>query len=378
MIKHAQVVPQVPMSQRLADFPWDQIAPFRDRASAHPEGLVDLSMGTPVDSTPEVIRHALAQHADAPGYPKTLGQPDLREAAINWMARRLSVVGLNPHGVLPLMGTKELLAWLPTLLEVPHSGAVVVPALAYPSYVAAANIASTNIVFADDPSTIDANEQVDVCFINFPNNPTGRVASTEELRHFVTWARAHDVVLVSDECYIEFAWSSPAVSVLHPEVCDGSFENLLAVHSLSKRSNMAGYRAGFFTGDPRLVTGLLEIRKHLGVAVPTPVQAAMTAALQDDDHVDAQRCIYKRRLEVLTRALRDAGWDVPECQGGLYLWIDREGFSSWDTVSLLSGLGILATPGDFYGPNGRGHVRVSLTASDERIDSAARRLHQLG
>lgn len=366
-----------PLAERLADFPWDQISSFRERASAHPGGLVNLSMGTPVDPTPDVIRAALSAEADAPGYPTTIGQLELREAAADWMARRWGVHGLSTDSILPLIGTKELLSWLPTLLEVGTTSAVAVPALAYPSYVAAINIAGAQIAFAEDPTTIDPSVDVRLCYINYPNNPTGRIATVEELRRVVEWARERDVVLVSDECYIEFAWSREPVSVLHPDVCGDSFANLLAVHSLSKRSNMAGYRSGFFTGDPALMARLLEIRKHLGVAMPSPIQAASIAALTDDEHVDLQRALYRRRRDVLTEALRAAGWNVPDCEGGLYLWIDRAGMTSWESVALLSDHGILATPGDFYGPAGANHVRVALTALDTQVDSAVERLRAL-
>ncbi len=366
-----------PLAERLADFPWDQISSYRERASTHPDGLVNLSMGTPVDPTPQVVRAALAAAAEAPGYPTTLGQPALRQAAADWMTRRWGVQDVTADNLLPLIGTKELLSWLPTLLEVPTTSAVAVPALAYPSYVAAINIAGAQIAFAEDPTKIDPRTDVRLCYINYPNNPTGRIATVEELRRVVDWARERDVVLVSDECYNEFAWSREAVSVLHPDVCGGSYDNLLSVHSLSKRSNMAGYRSGFFTGDSALVSRLLEIRKHLGVAMPSPIQAASIAAYNDDEHVDLQRALYRRRRDVLTDALRAAGWNVPDCEGGLYLWIDRAGLTSWETVSLLADHGILATPGDFYGPAGAKHVRVALTARDDEVDSAVARLHAL-
>jgi succinyldiaminopimelate transaminase len=366
-----------PLAERLADFPWDQIASYRERASAHPDGLVNLSMGTPVDPTPGVVRSALVAAAEAPGYPTTQGQLALRQATADWMSRRWGVAGVTADNTLPLIGTKELLAWLPTLLEVAPTSAVAVPDLAYPSYVAAINIVKAQVAYAADPTTIDARTDVRLCYVNYPNNPTGKVATVEELRRVVEWARARDVVLVSDECYLEFAWSREPVSILHPDVCGGSYDNLLSVHSLSKRSNMAGYRSGFFAGDPRLMRRLLSIRKHLGVAMPSPIQAASIAAFNDDEHVDEQRARYRRRRDVLTEALRGAGWNVPDCEGGLYLWIDRAGHTSWESVSLLADHGILATPGDFYGPAGAQHVRVALTALDDRVDSAADRLHAL-
>lgn len=368
----------LPLAQRLADFPWDQIGSYRERAAEHPLGLVNLSMGSPIDPTPEVVRRALVEQSNAPGYPTTIGSPELREAAAEWFRRRCHAPDVTADHVLPLIGTKELLAWLPTVLEIPRTSAVAVPELAYPTYVAAINIAGARIIFEDHPATLDPAEDVRLCYLNFPNNPTGRIASVEELRAIVEWARARNVVVVSDECYNEFAWSRPAPTILHPDVCGGRFDNLLAVNSLSKRSNMAGYRSGFFAGDPALMTMLLQIRKHLGVAMATPIQAASIAALRDDAHVDAQRAIYRRRRDVLTDAFRAAGWQVPECEGGLFLWIDKQGESAWESVATLAEHGILATPGDFYGPAGAGHVRVAITAADHLIDSAAQRLHELG
>jgi succinyldiaminopimelate transaminase len=362
------------LAQRLADPPWDQIVTHRERAAAHPDGLINLSMGSPVDPTPEFIRRALADAANAPGYPTTVGEPALREAIAAWFGRRAGAPEVTPDHVLPLIGTKELLAWLPTLLEVPTTSAVAVPALAYPSYVAAINIAGARIVFEDHPLEIDPAEDVRICYINHPNNPTGRVTPLDELRAIVEWARERNVVLVSDECYSEFGWSKQPYSVLHPDVCGGSFDNLLAVNSLSKRSNMAGYRSGFFGGDRALISRLLHIRKHLGVVMPTPIQAASIAALGDDEHVDAQHATYLARRNKLTEALRGAGWNVPECEGGLYLWIDKAGQGAWESVAELAELGILATPGDFYGPAGAKHIRIALTATDPQVDAAVERL----
>lgn len=376
MTNTADVQSLPPLEQRLADFPWDQIVTYRERASRHPGGMVNLSMGSPVDPTPDFIRRALSDASNAPGYPTTIGQPALREAIAEWFVRRAGAPEVTADHVLPLIGTKELLAWLPTLLEVPASSAVAVPALAYPSYVAAINIAGAQIIFEDHPVAIDPSLDVRICYINHPNNPTGVVTTVDELRAIVQWARERNVVVVSDECYSEFGWTKQPHTILHPDVCGGDFTNLLAVNSLSKRSNMAGYRSGFFAGDQALVSRLLNIRKHLGVVMPTPIQAATIAALGDDAHVDTQRAIYRARRDKLTDALRGAGWHVPDCEGGLYLWIDKPGETAWESVAVLADLGILATPGDFYGPAGAGHVRVALTASDANVDDAVERLYR--
>jgi succinyldiaminopimelate transaminase len=204
--------------------------------------------------------------------------------------------------------------------------------------------------------------------VNSPGNPTGRVLPVEHLRKVVSWARERGTVVASDECYIELGWEERPVSVLHPDVCGGSHEGLLAVHSLSKRSNLAGYRAGFVTGDPVLVKRLLEIRKHAGMIMPRPVQEAMRVAL-----ADRQRELYAARRAALRPALERAGWTIEHSTAGLYLWASN-GQSAWDQVSKLSEIGILVAPGDFYGSAGERHIRIAVTATDERISAAVRRL----
>jgi len=215
--------------------------------------------------------------------------------------------------------------------------------------------------------------RADLVWVNSPSNPTGRVLPAEHLAKVVAWARERDAVVVSDECYIELGWAAKPVSILHPDVCGGSPEGLLAVHSLSKRSNLAGYRAGFVAGDPALVAELLAVRKHAGMMVPTPVQAAMVAALDDDEHVREQAARYRSRRELLLAALGEAGFEVSHSEAGLYLWATR-GEPCGDTLAWLAERGILVAPGDFYGAAGARHVRIALTATDERIAAAGTRL----
>jgi succinyldiaminopimelate transaminase len=362
------------MIRTLPDFPWDLLAPYKRAASQHPDGIVDLSIGTPVDPTPEVVRRALADAADAPGYPATYGTPALREAAAGWLARRLGVAA-DPAAVLPVIGTKELVAWLPTLLGAGPGDTVVVPELAYPTYDVGARLAGAASHAADGLFALGpgGSGEPRIVWVNSPANPTGRVLPAEHLRKVVEWARSRGVIVVSDECYVELGWETEPVSILHPEVCGTGHEGLLAVHSLSKRSNLAGYRAGFAAGDPALIKQLLEIRKHAGLMVPAPVQAAMTAALGDDEHVEEQRGRYLRRRGVLRAALEACGFRIDHSEAGLYLWSTR-GEPCWDTVKTLSELGILVAPGEFYGPSGARHVRVALTATDERVAAAAARL----
>ncbi|MGH8868014.1 MAG: succinyldiaminopimelate transaminase [Actinomycetes bacterium] len=358
-------------SARLPEFPWDRLTPYAERARAHPDGAVDLSVGTPVDPTPQVVRDALAAASDAPGYPATYGTPALREAVASYLRRRFSAE-VDPAGVLPTIGSKEFVAALPTLLGLGPGDVVVHPGIAYPTYDMGARLAGAEAVAADGLTSLGPRP-VRLVWLNTPSNPTGRVLPPEHLRKVVRWARERGAVVASDECYAELGWEARPVSVLDPEVCEGSSEGLLAVHSLSKRSSMAGYRAAFVAGDPALVGELLAVRKHAGMMVPTPVQAALVAALGDDDHVERQRARYAARRSRLRAAVTSAGFRVDHSEAGLYLWMTR-GEDCWDTVADLAGRGILAAPGDFYGPAGAQHVRIALTASDERVAAAVARL----
>ena len=362
----------------LPDFPWDSLTPFIERARAHPDGIVNLSVGTPVDPTPALVREALAAASDAPGYPTTHGTPALREAVSEWFARRRSVPAVDQAGVLPTIGSKELVAFLPALLGLGDGDVVVHPTVAYPTYDVGARLAGATPLPADEVAIWAGNPSVKLVWVNSPSNPTGAVASREYLADVVAAARAIGAVVASDECYAELAWEEPwasdgVPSLLDPEVCAGDHAGLLAIYSLSKQSNMAGYRAAFAAGDPSIVAGLLETRKHAGMIMPGPVQGAMVVALADDEHVAVQRERYRARRDVLSQALRAAGCVIDESVAGLYLWVTR-GEDCWATIAWLADRGIVAAPGAFYGEAGARHVRVALTATDERISSAARRL----
>jgi succinyldiaminopimelate transaminase len=282
-------------------------------------------------------------------------------------------VTVPADAVLPVIGTKEFIAWLPALLGCGPGDTVVHPVLAYPTYDIGARLAGAKAVAADGLVSLGP-ERVALAWVNSPSNPTGRVLPAGHLAKMVSWARERGTVLASDECYIELGFDTRPVSLLHPEVCGGSHEGLLAVHSLSKRSNLAGYRAGFVTGDPALISGLLEVRKHAGMIMPRPVQEAMTAALQDDEHAAAQHARYAARRAMLRTALETAGWRIEHSEAGLYLWASHAGYDCWGAVGMLAEAGILVAPGDFYGPAGAGHVRIALTATDERVASAVSRL----
>ena len=380
----------------LPDFPWDQLTPFKEQALAYPEGIVDLSVGTPVDPTPEPVQEALRAAADAPGYPQTWGTPALREAVADWFARRRGVPDVDPDGVLPTIGSKEVVAWLPTLLGLGPGEVVGFPGVAYPTYDVGARLARATPQVIDGlaafgPPTAATTPRL--LWINTPSNPTGRVLGVEHLRKVVRWAREHGVVVASDECYAELDWREPTTaggpantgtpntgtpstgtpSILDPAVCDGDHTGLLCVYSLSKQSNLAGYRAAFVAGDVALVRHLLELRKHAGMIMPWPVQQAMRAALQDDAHVAIQKERYRGRRDVLLRALTSAGWQIDHSEAGLYLWATR-GSDAWEVVAQLAALGILVAPGTFYGRAGERHVRIALTATDDAIHAAADRL----
>ncbi|MEW2222277.1 N-succinyldiaminopimelate aminotransferase [Streptomyces qinglanensis] len=360
------------VSDRLPTFPWDRLEPYKTTAAGHPDGLVDLSVGTPVDPVPAQVRQALAEAADSPGYPTVWGTRELRDALTGWCERRLGARGITEHHVLPVVGSKELVAWLPTQLGLGPGDRVAFPRLAYPTYEVGARLAGADHVAYDDPLELDP-AGLKLLWLNSPSNPTGQVLPAERLRAVVDWAREHGVLVLSDECYLELGWEADPVSVLHPDVCGGSTAGLVAVHSLSKRSNLAGYRAAFIAGDSEVLGELLQIRKHGGMMTPAPVQAATVAALADDTHVAEQRERYRARRTALRGALEAAGFRIEHSEASLYLWATRDE-SCWDTVAELAARGVLVAPGEFYGPAGERYVRVALTATDERIAAAVRRL----
>ena len=362
---------RTPLGSHLPDFPWDTIADVRERAASHEGGLIDLSVGGPVDPVAPSIQLALSEAAAAPGYPQTAGTPELRRTIVGALERRFSIPGLNEKSVLPVIGLKEAVAWLPTLLGL-RGDTVVIPEVAYPTYEVGALMADCTVVRCDNPS--EAPRDAALVFVNSPSNPTGGVLSVEQMREWVAFARETGAIIASDECYLYLGWSVEPVSILHPSVTNGDNTGLLALHSLSKTSNLASYRAGTISGDEALVQELLEVRKHAGLIVPGPIQAAMVAALGDDLHEKMQRSVYAERRLTLLRALPEAGFTVDDSDAGLYLWCRREAMSSRETLDWLAERGILAAPGDFYGPAGAHHVRISLTATDERIAEAAARL----
>jgi succinyldiaminopimelate transaminase len=357
------------VSLELPDFPWDLLAPHAAKAREHADGILDFSVGSPVDETPALIRAALAAATDAHSYPQTAGTPLLREAIVAWYARRRGVEDLSVANVLPTIGSKELITLMPLMLGLGRGDVIVQPSVAYPSYAIGAALVGATIVSTDDPAEWPA--QTKLAWVNSPGNPDGRVLTAGELRVAVARAREVDAVVVSDECYAEFGWDSSAVSILAPEVIHGQRDHVLSVYSLSKQSNLAGYRAGFVAGCSDIIGELLEVRKHIGLIPPAPVQAAMVVALGDDEHVAVQRERYAARRAALAPALQRAGFRIDRSEAGLYLWVTR-GEDSWATVAWFAQLGILVAPGSFYGD--ATHVRIALTATDAAISAALSRL----
>jgi succinyldiaminopimelate transaminase len=358
-------------------YPYDRLDALKPSAQALDGGLVDLSIGTPCDPPPPFVVEALASSAAERGYPASIGSPAFREAAAGWMQRRLGVE-VPVAQLAACIGTKELVAGMPHWLRLrdPSRDVVLYPAISYPSYAMGAELAGCRAVpvpvTPDGRSDLDAIDAADadraLClWVNSPGNPTGQL---DDLGAAAEWGRARGVPVVSDECYVEFTWQGPGATIL-----THGLEGVLAVHSLSKRSNLAGVRAGFYAGDAELVRYLSEIRKHSGFMVPGPVQAAAIAAWSDQAHVDIQRERYRRRLERMAEILDAIGVDAPMPSGGFYLWAPAPDGDAWALVRQLADEGgALVSPGEFYGADGEGFVRVAVVQPDDRIDLIARRL----
>jgi len=359
----------------LPDYPWEALRPFEERARKHPDGIVDLSIGSPVDPTPELISQALSEAGNAPNYPLTSGSSALRAAIAAWYLRRREV-RIGADAVLPTIGSKEFVALLPTLLGLGSGDVIVFPKIAYPTYAMSAALSGATGVAEDDPELWPAETKL--VWLNSPSNPTGRVLDVDALRDAVRRARELGALIVNDECYAELGWESEwenttTPCILHPSVVGDSHDGVLSVYSLSKQSNIAGYRAAFVAGDVQVIAELLNVRKHAGLIMPAPIQAAVTIALGDDDHVATQKARYAERRAVLLPAVTQAGFSVQDSEAGLYLWASR-GEPCWQSVEFFAEQGILVGPGSFYGDEDSTFVRLSLTATDERIHSAAMRL----
>jgi succinyldiaminopimelate transaminase len=351
-------------------YPYDRLTELVRVAEALPGGAVDLSIGTPCDPPPAVVLEALAGSGTERGYPPSVGTAAFRTAAARWLERRFGVT-VDPEQVAACVGTKEFVAGVPHWLRLrtPGRDTVLYPEISYPSYAMGATLAGCRAVPYASLAAIDpADAARALClWVNSPGNPTGELT---DLSAAAGWGRERGVPVLSDECYIEFTWPGPPRTI----VSDG-VEGVLAVHSLSKRSNLAGARAGFYAGDPDLVHYLSEVRKHAGFMVPGPVQAAAVAAFGDDAHVDRQRAVYQRRLSLLATMLGALDVVCPLPAGAFYLWAPAPGGDAWGLAKRLAvEAGVVTSPGEFYGPAGSGHVRIAAVQPDDRLELAAARL----
>jgi succinyldiaminopimelate transaminase len=371
----------------LPPYPHDRLLELRAIAETAPGGIVDCSVGTPVDPMPEVAQRALVDAAPAAtGYPTAIGAPAYRQAAAEWIRRRFGVE-VSPDAVVACVGTKELVASLPRLLALrdPSRDTVLYPAIAYPTYEMGARLAGLRAVPVplDDRWLLDLSRVNDddaaralLLWVNEPGNPTGSSGGAPHLRAVAEWARGRGAIVASDECYAEFTYDDAGAPATPATVLSTGGSHTLAVHSLSKRSNMAGLRAGFAAGDAGLVRYLGEVRKHAGLMTPGPVQAAAAAALADDAHVDEQRDRYARRREQALEALGALGLRHDGGPSTFYLWLRAaEGpDDGWSIARSLAERGLLVAAGELYGPGGAGHVRLSLTQTDDRLALAFERL----
>ncbi|MGI8751564.1 MAG: aminotransferase class I/II-fold pyridoxal phosphate-dependent enzyme [Acidimicrobiales bacterium] len=366
-------------------YPYDRLIGLRDQAAAAPGGIVDLSVGTPTDPPPPAVLAALAD-ADGGGalrgYPSSIGTASLRAAAATWMNTTFGV-DVGADAVAACVGTKELVASLARYLSLRHPGpdTVLYPAVSYPTYEMGATLAGLRAVAVPtdelgrlnlEAVTPEDADRALLLWVNSPGNPAGGL---DDLAGAASWGAAHGVVVASDECYAAFTWAGPPRTVLGHGSGARGMGGVLAIHSLSKRSNLAGLRVGWVAGDPELVSYLSEVRKHAGMMVPGPAQAAAVAALCDEAHVVDQRARYHDRLEAMAAILARTGVEVALPEGGFYLWAPAPGGDAWGWAGELAERGgLLVSPGDFYGTAGSGHVRLAMVAPLDRLELVAARL----
>ncbi len=358
-------------------YPYDRLDELKELADAHDGGVIDLSIGTPCDPPPPEVLHALGHSGSERGYPPSNGTPELRAAAAGWL-NRLVGTDLTAADIRATIGTKELVAGLPQWLRLrdPSRDTVLYPAISYPTYEMGAILASCRAVAVpvDDQWRLDLSAispddaaRALCLWVNTPGNPAGGL---DDLEAAARWGHDNNVLVASDECYIEFTWDGPPRSILQH-----GRRGLLAVHSLSKRSNLAGVRSGFYAGDPDLVHYLGELRKHAGFMQPGPVQAASVAAFNHDEHVVVQRQRYWQRLDLMQRVAALFGSQAKLPAGGFYLWAPAPGGDAWAfTRRLAAEAGVLVSPGELYGSQGADHVRIAVVQPDDRIALAATRV----
>ena len=385
-------------------YPYERLDGLRAQASRLPGGSVDCSVGTPCDPPPPAVVEALASSGTERSYPSSIGSPAYREAAAAWVARRFEVAVDPGTQVAACIGTKEFVASLPGYLKLRHPDrdTVLYPSVSYPTYAMGATLAGCRAVgvavdesFRLDLGSIERRdaERALCLWVNSPGNPAGAL---DDLAAAAAWGRDRGVLVASDECYAEFTWDGCPRTIL-----EHGAAGVLAVHSLSKRSNMAGARAGFYAGDAEIVHYLRECRRHAGCMVPGPVQAAAVAAWSDQRHVELQRELYLERLEELAAILHMSGHLVsisgPEPlarlgfagqspklpEGGFYIWAEVPGQDAWACAGALARVGgLVVSPGEFYcdsadgaGPHSaNGRIRVAAVQSRDRLALVRTRL----
>ena len=357
-------------------YPYDRLDAYQKMASEFDGGIVDLSIGTPCDPPPQAVIDALAGSGSERGYPASIGSENLRRSIARWMGRRFSI-DVPISRIAACIGTKEFVATTPQYMKLRRPGrdTVIYPTVAYPTYEMGATLAGLRAL----PVPMNAEGHMDfaslseddiaralMVWVNSPSNPTGGL---DDLKYAANWGRKHDIPVFSDECYAEFTWGTAPQSILQH-----GLDGVIAVHSLSKRSNLAGVRVGFYSGDAEIVEYLKEVRKHAGFMVPGPAQAAGVAALDDDEHVRVQRDRYLSRLEMMAKTLTTwSGIDIALPSGGFYLWFNAG--DAWEfTEKLAREGGALVSPGDFYGAGGSHNVRVAVVQPDAKLAMVAKRL----
>ncbi|MDR0950937.1 MAG: succinyldiaminopimelate transaminase [Candidatus Ancillula sp.] len=365
-------------------FPWDLLDKYKDIAKKYSEKtgdkIVDLSVGTPVDSVPMVIQQSLFSAGDSHAYPKTIGTLDLRNAIADWINSNCGTCNFDKENIVPTVGSKEAVAFLPAMLGLTSKDIMVRPKYAYPTYDIGTQVVDCAILATDDISDWENNKNVKLVWINSPNNPTGEVKSAHYLQEVIKAARKIGAVVASDECYAMFVYDDNYKfnSILDPKINGGSLENVLQLYSLSKQMNMAGYRTAWIAGDKTIITKMRQIRKHVGLIMPDPIQAAMVEALKDEENgkknTKRQQEIYSARHKHLMRAFVDTGYTVEKSQGALYLWVKVKAKDCWEELERLANIGIIAAPGVFYDESATQYLRVGLTAPDKLIDQACERI----
>ena len=357
-------------------YPYDRLDVLKKAAERFEGGAIDCSIGTPVDEPFQGAIDELARATGARGYPTSAGSPEFRSAAAEWMKRRFNV-DVSIDNLAACVGTKEFVGTLAGYLHLknPERDTVLFPAISYPTYAMGATLAGLRSVPVSmvngklDLSSINPSDisRALVLWSNSPSNPTGFL---DDLEAVAAWGRKNGVLVASDECYAEFTWQGKPRSIL-----EHGIDGVLAVHSISKRSNLAGVRAGFYAGDPEVVAFLRSVRQHAGFMVPGPVQSAVAAAYRDDAHVEVQRKIYLSRLVMMSDALEAFGVSAPVPEGSFYLWCSKEGLDGWELAALLAETsGLIVGPGDLYGESGAPYARIAVVQPNERLALAASRL----